>query len=132
MWLIIIWSSKAANQSLSIHKRRGSHLYVTLRGIYTLKVFTQPLTRNILSTAELVTEGKALDRLQGRILHCKFLPHENYWDWELSPGFPAILTALFIDSAGFSYRDPAILSPCSFHWVKIAVYKSDIKEVSAL
>ena len=68
MWLIIIWSSTAANQSPSIHKRRGSHLYVTLRGIYTLKVFTQPLTRNILSTAELVTEGKELDRLLGRIL----------------------------------------------------------------
>ena len=67
VWLIIIWSSTAANQSPSIHKRRGSHLYVTLRGIYTLKVFTQPLTRNILST-ELVTEGKELNILLGRIL----------------------------------------------------------------
>ena len=77
MWLIIIWSSKAANQSPSIHKRRGSHLYVTLRGIYTLKVFTQPLTRNILSTAELVTESKALDRLLGRISVVKLDPVAN-------------------------------------------------------
>ena len=55
-------------------------------------------------------------------VHCKFLPHENYRDWKLRGPCRENLHYLWkraVRIVGFpcnffSFRDPAISSPCSF------------------